>query len=62
MTDSSLEGLPLRHFGRYRDVRERKVELLGIIPSLGQSVLDAGCGLGTYGIILARKGNMEAVS
>ncbi|MFC1943362.1 class I SAM-dependent methyltransferase [Chloroflexota bacterium] len=38
-------------------VRKTHLELLQLIPSQGQLILDAGCGPGTYGIILAQKGN-----
>ncbi len=37
--------------------RRAHLELLQLIPSPGQLVLDAGCGPGTYGIILAEEGN-----
>lgn len=38
-------------------VRRRHLELLRLIPSQGQLILDAGCGPGTYGIMLAQDGN-----
>jgi len=41
---------------QYR-VRRTHLELLQLIPSQGQLILDAGCGPGTYGIMLAQKGN-----
>ena len=39
-------------------VKKRHLELLRLIPSQGQLILDAGCGPGTYGMILAQEGNM----
>jgi len=38
-------------------VRRTHLELLQLIPSQGQLILDAGCGPGTYGIMLAKEGN-----
>ena len=38
-------------------VKRTHLELLKLIPSQGQLILDAGCGPGTYGIILAQEGN-----
>jgi ubiquinone/menaquinone biosynthesis C-methylase UbiE len=38
-------------------VKRTHLELLHIIPSQAQLILDAGCGPGTYGIILAQEGN-----
>lgn len=38
-------------------VRRKHLELLQLIPSQGQLILDAGCGPGTYGIMLAQDGN-----
>jgi ubiquinone/menaquinone biosynthesis C-methylase UbiE len=38
-------------------VKRTHLELLQLIPSQGQLILDAGCGPGTYGIILAQEGN-----
>jgi ubiquinone/menaquinone biosynthesis C-methylase UbiE len=38
-------------------VRGTHLELLKLIPSQGQLILDAGCGPGTYGIMLAQDGN-----
>jgi SAM-dependent methyltransferase len=38
-------------------VRRRHLELLQLIPLQGQLILDAGCGPGTYGIMLAGDGN-----
>lgn len=38
-------------------VRRTHLELLQLFPSRGQLILDAGCGPGTYGIILAQEGN-----
>lgn len=37
--------------------RERELGLLGILQAQNQLILDAGCGIGTYGLVLARKGN-----
>lgn len=37
-------------------VKRTHLELLQLIPSQGQLILDAGCGPGTYGIILAQEG------
>ena len=37
--------------------REKELELLGIAQAQDQLVLDTGCGTGTYGLVLARKGN-----
>jgi ubiquinone/menaquinone biosynthesis C-methylase UbiE len=37
--------------------REKELELLGIAQAQNQLVLDTGCGTGTYGLVLARKGN-----
>ncbi len=38
-------------------VRETHLELLGLASLRNQLILDAGCGPGTYGIMLAQKGN-----
>jgi ubiquinone/menaquinone biosynthesis C-methylase UbiE len=38
-------------------VRRTHLELLGLTSLHGQLILDAGCGPGTYGIILAQLGN-----
>ena len=38
-------------------VKRTHLELLQLIPSQGQLILDAGCGPGTYGIMLAQEGN-----
>ncbi len=38
-------------------VRETHLELLGLASLRGKRILDAGCGPGTYGIMLAQKGN-----
>jgi len=38
-------------------VRRVHLELLQLISSQGQLILDAGCGPGTYGIMLAKEGN-----
>ena len=38
-------------------VRRTHLELLQLIPSQNQLILDAGCGPGTYGIMLAQGGN-----
>ena len=38
-------------------VKRTHLELLQLIPSRGQLILDAGCGPGTYGVILAQEGN-----
>jgi ubiquinone/menaquinone biosynthesis C-methylase UbiE len=38
-------------------VRKKHLELLRLIPSRGLRILDAGCGPGTYGIMLAQEGN-----
>jgi ubiquinone/menaquinone biosynthesis C-methylase UbiE len=38
-------------------IKKRHLELLQLIPSQNQLILDAGCGPGTYGIILAQAGN-----
>lgn len=38
-------------------VRKTHLELLHLIPSHGLRILDAGCGPGTYGIMLAQEGN-----
>ncbi len=38
-------------------VRDSHLELLGLTSLRGQLILDAGCGPGTYGIMLAQKGN-----
>ena len=38
-------------------VRRQHLELLQLIPSQGRLILDAGCGPGTYGIMLAQDGN-----
>jgi ubiquinone/menaquinone biosynthesis C-methylase UbiE len=38
-------------------VKRAHLELLHAIPSKGRLILDAGCGPGTYGIILAEEGN-----
>jgi len=38
-------------------VKRTHLQLLQLIPSQGQLILDAGCGPGTYGIILAQEGN-----
>jgi len=46
----------LEHTRGYR-VRRKHLELLQLIPSEGQLILDAGCGPGTYGIMLAQQGN-----
>lgn len=46
----------LEHTQGYR-VREKHLELLGLNSLQGQLILDAGCGPGTYGIMLAKKGN-----
>lgn len=37
--------------------REKELELLGIAQSQHRIILDAGCGGGTYGLVLARNGN-----
>jgi ubiquinone/menaquinone biosynthesis C-methylase UbiE len=37
--------------------RRAHLELLHLIPLKGQLILDAGCGPGTYGMILAQEGN-----
>lgn len=48
-----------RRLDDLREYRARRahLELLGLIPSQGLLILDAGCGPGTYGIILAQEGN-----
>lgn len=38
-------------------VRKTHLELLGLMSLRGQKILDAGCGPGTYGIMLAQAGN-----
>jgi len=38
-------------------VRKTHLELLGLMSLHGQKILDAGCGPGTYGIMLAQAGN-----
>lgn len=38
-------------------VRNTHLELLGLNSLRGQLIIDAGCGPGTYGIMLAQKGN-----
>ncbi len=38
-------------------VKKTHLEVLHAIPSKGKLVLDAGCGPGTYGMILAEEGN-----
>lgn len=38
-------------------VKRTHLELLHIIPSQGRLILDAGCGPGAYGLILAEEGN-----
>lgn len=38
-------------------VRKTHLELLGLTALRGQKILDAGCGPGTYGIMLAQAGN-----
>ena len=38
-------------------VRNTHLELLGLASLQGKRILDAGCGPGTYGIMLAQKGN-----
>jgi len=38
-------------------VRKAHLELLGLTSLRGQLILDAGCGPGTYGIMLAKEGN-----
>jgi ubiquinone/menaquinone biosynthesis C-methylase UbiE len=38
-------------------VKRTHLALLRLIPLKGQLILDAGCGPGTYGIILAQEGN-----
>ncbi len=43
---------PLVHY-----IKKNHLELLQLIPSQGQLILDAGCGPGTYGIMLAQEGN-----
>lgn len=42
---------------RTYQVKRTHLEQLHIIPSQGQLILDAGCGPGTYGLILAEEGN-----
>jgi ubiquinone/menaquinone biosynthesis C-methylase UbiE len=37
--------------------RNAHLELLGLSPLRGRKILDAGCGPGTYGIMLAQAGN-----
>ena len=37
--------------------REKELKLLGVSQTQNQLILDAGCGVGTYGLVLARKGN-----
>jgi 2-polyprenyl-3-methyl-5-hydroxy-6-metoxy-1,4-benzoquinol methylase len=39
-------------------VRKTHLELLHLVPSQGLRILDAGCGPGTYGIMLAQEGNV----
>jgi ubiquinone/menaquinone biosynthesis C-methylase UbiE len=38
-------------------IKRTHLELLKVIPLQGRLILDAGCGPGTYGIILAEEGN-----
>ena len=38
-------------------VRKTHLELLGLTSLQGKKILDAGCGPGTYGIMLAQYGN-----
>ena len=38
-------------------IKKNHLELLQLIPSQGQLILDAGCGPGTYGLMLAQEGN-----
>jgi SAM-dependent methyltransferase len=38
-------------------VRKTHLELLGLMSMCGKKILDAGCGPGTYGIMLAQAGN-----
>jgi len=38
-------------------VKRTHLELLRLVPSQDQLILDAGCGPGTYGVILAQEGN-----
>ncbi len=38
-------------------VRLSHLELLGLVSVSGKKILDAGCGPGTYGIMLAKQGN-----
>lgn len=42
---------------RTHRVKRTHLELLHILPSKDRLILDAGCGPGTYGIILAEEGN-----
>jgi 2-polyprenyl-3-methyl-5-hydroxy-6-metoxy-1,4-benzoquinol methylase len=52
----SPEGAWLDDAQGYK-VRNTHLQLLELIPSAGWRILDAGCGPGTYGIMLAQEGN-----
>lgn len=42
---------------RVNQVKGTHLKLLGLVPLRGRLILDAGCGPGTYGIMLAEGGN-----
>lgn len=44
-------------FNSGRRHREKQLEIVQLMAPQGQPILDAGCGPGTYGIILAQQGN-----
>ena len=46
----------LENSTRYR-IKKAHLELLQLLPSQDRLILDAGCGQGAYGIILAQEGN-----
>ena len=53
-----VHGVNKKDYDFQNETKESRLRKLNLIPLNSQLVLDAGCGPGTYGLVIAKQGNV----